>query len=717
MSPRIIVFRTFALVALGVGFVTIANAADQPDTLVRTSNPERYQISVSATKLKRRTEDVPNSVSIVTGEELQRRGTRTLAEALQDVAGLDTGEGSDNGPNVPNVGLWGLKEFDALLFTVDGVPVGGPFNPSLTQIPVNEIDHIEVVRGPQSTLYGVSAFAGMVQVFTRDAVQGMGQAMLGVGSFGNKHAQATINRSLADGSKLLLSGFMQRSDLWQDRTTHDEDRGRLMVSHDFEKWTSSLDINYFRNTQFWGSPLPHNDEGEVEPGFEIDKNYAVQGARLDHHVFSANLGLEYPVREGMRVRNTFGIYTDSQISVRSFVEPDAAVGNVVPSQGVNIRPKETAIFDELRYTTGFQAQGRHDLVAGGSVTYGKTTADGEGFDFDQTLGDASSIPDVGAIPPGDLRSFKDARTYLAVFARDEWTPVPMFTLSGGGHYDNTSETLHAQAQEQGPPLGPLEVSDDDRTEHAWTGDLSGLVRMLKQPLGELTTANLYANWKSAFKPAAPNLSEAESAEILDPEWTHSVEAGLKARGWGDQVSVDFSWFDMKFENMVVSALDPSNNIVLVNAGSQRFKGIEVDAALRPNFVPGSTLALGYGHHDAKFVHFTNPDGVTVDGNKIELVPEDLFNARLDLRMKQGFGVFGALRWQGERPSNEENTGTFESFTEYDAGASYHFEPMTVSFTGHNLGDDRHPVAESELGDLQFYMSAPRRFTFEVSTNF
>jgi len=118
----------------------------------------------------------------VTGEELRQRNVTNLADAIQDVVGLDTGLGSDNGPRQPNVGLWGLKEFDALLFMVDGVPIGGPFNPSLSQVNIDDIDHIEIVKGPQGTLYGVSAFAGMVQIFTKGANTGTSVRLSG-GSF------------------------------------------------------------------------------------------------------------------------------------------------------------------------------------------------------------------------------------------------------------------------------------------------------------------------------------------------------------------------------------------------------------------------------------------------------------------------------------------------------------------------------------------------------
>ena len=52
-----------------------------------------------------------------------RKSCRLSPDAIQDVAGVDTGNGSDDGPRLANIGMWGLKEFDALLVTVDGVPV------------------------------------------------------------------------------------------------------------------------------------------------------------------------------------------------------------------------------------------------------------------------------------------------------------------------------------------------------------------------------------------------------------------------------------------------------------------------------------------------------------------------------------------------------------------------------------------------------------------
>ena len=93
-------------------------------------------VVVSATRREEPQTEIPGEVTVISGDELRRENVNNLADALQDVVGLDTGMGSDNGARQPNVGLWGLKEFDALLFMVDGVPIGGPFNPSLSQIDI-----------------------------------------------------------------------------------------------------------------------------------------------------------------------------------------------------------------------------------------------------------------------------------------------------------------------------------------------------------------------------------------------------------------------------------------------------------------------------------------------------------------------------------------------------------------------------------------------------
>ena len=140
---------------------------------------------------------------------------------------------------------------------------------------------------------------------------------------------------------------------------------------------------------------------------------------------------------------------------------------------------------------------------------------------------------------------------------------------------------------------------------------------------ELEVANLYANWKSSFKPAAPNLTEAEGAEILHPEQSHSVEAGFKTRALNRQLSLDASWFDMTFENLVVSALGPDTLPTLINAGKERFKGFEVNLGIAPDFVSGTTLTDEYwvAHRELGFA-WTELVEIADTGFRAAFLPPD-----------------------------------------------------------------------------------------------
>src|SRR5262245_40017309 len=328
-----------------------ATAAAPGDTLV-VPFPETV---VSATRAPQQSINVPGSTAIVTGDELRRRGTRTLAEALQDVVGLDTGEGSDNGARLPNIGMWGLKEFDALLITLDGVPVGGPFNPSLAQIPVEEIDRIEIVKGPQGTLYGVSAFAGMVQVFRRGESAG-GFVRGGGGSFSNGYGSFGWGKPLANGTDFAIRGSYGRADGWQDRTADDVLHGTVSLARGLGKGRVALDLNAISDKQDWGTPMPFED-GEPLPEFVLDRNYAFGGAKVEHQLFGGNLRLTHPMSSTMRLENTLAITSDAQHFVRSF--PGEVVPDTLESEGLDIEPTETTIYEDVRFVTSLQGAGSH----------------------------------------------------------------------------------------------------------------------------------------------------------------------------------------------------------------------------------------------------------------------------------------------------------------------------------------------------------------------
>ena len=675
-------------------------------------------VIVSATKVDQENIDIPNSVSVISGEELRRAGTQTVADALQNIVGVDTGDGSDNGPRLPNIGVYGVKEVDALLVTVDGVPVGGPFNPDLAMIPVDDIDRIEIVRGPQGTLYGTSAFAGMVQIFTRNHPTGGSWGSATAGGFGAFHqgwGQVSVGTQITPNFAMRVNGSIAQGGGWQQRTDFTREQLRISFDNTFGRTKMTNTVMWLRDTNFWGSPQPV-DAGQPVPGFEDpDENFAVQGARVDHHVIGLFNNIQTPLSSNVYFENVLGVTNDNQGQIRSWVT--AVNGNVGTSEGIALYPKETVVYDDAHVVATFNALGQHRLVGGAALTWGETNAAGHGFDFDFQI-DPQVIPVYGTFPFGDNRNFKDTRTFVGLYVNDQWTPVKWFTLTFGGREDFTKESLDVFQQEIGDD--EFEEVHDESNVNRFSWGIAGMFHIVDRPDGGLTGMSLYGAARRNFKPAAPNLTEAENAEILDPETTNTQEAGLKTLWLDGKLSVNVTWFHMIFSNLVVGVLTPDGP-ALTNAGKVRFQGTEVEIGYALPFVDYLSLYGGYAYHDSRFKEFTffTPDGEFRDvaGKQLELDPRNFWNFKFVLAPPQGFGAFAALRHQNHRPLNRRNTFYTPSFYQFDAGLSYVFNCFQLSVIGRNLTNSRPYTTESEIGDSQFFVNPPRGVSAQLTVNF
>jgi outer membrane cobalamin receptor len=81
-----------------------------------------------------------------------------LRSALALATGVDIAPGADQGPAASVPEFWGLKEFDAFLLVVDGVPWGGTFNPALETLSLVDVERIEILRGAAPVMYGTTSF-------------------------------------------------------------------------------------------------------------------------------------------------------------------------------------------------------------------------------------------------------------------------------------------------------------------------------------------------------------------------------------------------------------------------------------------------------------------------------------------------------------------------------------------------------------------------------
>ena len=705
----------FALVLLFAASRANGQSAAAPSpTPQPTPPPVNESIVVSATRSPETELEIPGEATVVTGEQLRARGVTNLADGIQDVMGIDTGMGSDNGPRQPNVGIWGLKEFDALLFMVDGVPIGGPFLPQLAQIDIGDIDRIEIVKGPQGTLYGASAFTGMVQVFTKGG-QGGSTISIAGGSFNEGRINGSTVIPIGTSTLRVFGNFDKLTNGWQPNTDYQDGRGGFRLDTPLPNGGSlSFGYTMFLNQQQFGSPLPVDPpSGTVIPGFKPDNNYEPIGARVDHRVYAVTVNATIPLNKTTSLQNVLGLTKDDATIAQSFVTGfDHIDENIATSTGSSLKPKENDLYDDLHLITNFQAAGSHRLVGGAAITTGRITSTGYSFEFDFQI-DPVIVPNLTDIPRGSTNSVQDDRTFVGLYLNDQWTPVSFLTISAGARYDMTSETLDAVSVEEGAT---------SVTKHAdqWSGGGSILGRIVSGQAGLINDVNVYFAGKTNFKPAAPDLRVLK-AEILSPERTTSEEVGVKTNWLDNQISFDMDFYHMIFNDVVTSIQGPDGTPILVNAGKELFQGAEFSLVYRPSFLPYFSYVAGYAHHDSLYKVFTfiDPDAGPQDaaGQRLELTPRDMWNMGLAYGPTNGPGAWFAIRHQNHRPFDKINIAYTPSFFEYDLGVSYTCGPIRLSVVGRNIGDSRHYVGESELGDAQDYVAFPRRFWAELAYRF
>jgi len=142
------------------------------------------RVEVTTTRLPEDPQDVPSAVEVFNGDELRIRGYHDLRSALTFAIGVEVASGGDGGPASSVPDFWGLKELDAFLLVVDGVPWGGAFNPALTTLDLNDIERIEVVRGPAPVTYGATSFVGVIHILHKDTAAKEKSLTVRGGSYG-----------------------------------------------------------------------------------------------------------------------------------------------------------------------------------------------------------------------------------------------------------------------------------------------------------------------------------------------------------------------------------------------------------------------------------------------------------------------------------------------------------------------------------------------------
>ncbi|MDP9122548.1 MAG: TonB-dependent receptor, partial [Acidobacteriota bacterium] len=362
------------------------------------------------------------------------------------------------------------------------------------------------------------------------------------------------------------------------------------------------------------------------------------------------------------------------------------------------------------------------LVAGIDNIYGKAHNASSDWDYFQNV-NGTNPPDINIFSPFGTTDLRDNRDYSGLYAQTEWTPTHRWRIQLGARLNHTHESLDATAASLIPMSlvttpGPGNVAAKDvsvgpgsarRTVTRGSG--SAGVSYLAWEGGE-NSIWVYGDYRNTFKPAALDFGPDVNGIILKPETSRSYEAGLKGRQLGGHFDWEVSLFQMDFKNLVVGQIDPvTGNPRLVNAGNDRFKGVELEAEYR---LAGDLRLQGVGsYHNARYTDFLAEslagELVQLAGNRLPLSAHDLGGLGLIYYPSSGVTGWAALNYTGSRFLDRENTALTPSFTTWSAGVGYRFAGYELRLDGWNLNDTRPPIAASEFGPDQFYRMNGRSF--------
>ena len=183
--------------------------------------------------------------------------------------------------------FYGLREFDAFLLVVDGVPWGGAFNPALSTLDLRDVDHIEVQRGPAPVMYGATSFVGVIQVVRRAPGQKGGRLAASGGSYGSGGAALSTSVPRWLGFDSSLSADFDRSGFPDDRTSFKKSH---LLWRNRRAWGSSafsFDLDATALRQQPASPTPRTGPA-LSPLVPLDSNQNPGGAHLDEDRYFVN---------------------------------------------------------------------------------------------------------------------------------------------------------------------------------------------------------------------------------------------------------------------------------------------------------------------------------------------------------------------------------------------------------------------------------------------
>ncbi len=745
-------FPRHALAAAAALFALQAGAQAQ--------NVEAGKLSVVTVTAERRVEnaqEVPSSVSVMSSELLDVVNT-----GGQDIRGISGRVPSLNiessfGRAFPRFYIRGYGNTDFRLNASQ--PVSLVYddvvqeNPILKGFPAFDLDRIEVLRGPQGTLFGRNTPAGVVKFESaRPTRKVEGYGSLSFGTFKTINAEGAANMPIGESFSARLSVLNQTRDDWVHNDydagpTRDLEgyrdsalRGQVLFEPNADlSVLGSVHARDFKGSaRLFRANIIKAGTNDLVDGFD-EKRITIDGA---NHSELQNYGANLRVRLGLGPVALHSVTGWEMVHTYSRGDIDGGYGAAfLPSGGGpgNI-PFSSETADGLPEHNQWSQEFRVESTAGGPFSW---QAGLYLFHEDYRIESFSYDSLSAGNPQNGYERVRQKNDAYALFGAVNWAVLPALKLRAGLRYTHDKKTFSVEDYNSAvfgtlptfadlQAAGPTSAAPSD-SKVSW--DLSGTWTASKD-------LNVYARVATGFRASSVQGAGAFNGQsVAKPENNTSVEAGVKADLMDRKARLNFSLFSYRVKDLQVTAVGgAANSNILLNAKKATGQGFELDfqSYLGDNFLAG----LGVGYNKTKIQDPTlavSPCGAGVctvtdpldangkaliDGNPLPQAPKMTVSASLKYTQPVGAGdVYALTDWVYRSKVNfflyESVEFTGKSLLEGGLRVGYTWGngKYDVAAFGRNITNQIRVVGGIDFNNRTGFINEPRTFGVQFKAAF
>ncbi|MDN3203307.1 TonB-dependent receptor [Algoriphagus sediminis] len=670
-------------------FVSAFSAKAQTNDTI----PERQldQVTVEAQKQPEDLQKVPFSVSALDAEQIERQNIWNVRELRSIVPNLYFANPGDNRNVISMRGITTTSYEPAVATYVDGV---NQFGLDTYFFTLNDIESIEVLRGPQGTLYGRNAMGGVINIKTKKQSERLtGFAKVAFGNYGLTRASVGV-KTMIKPEKIYfgVSAVTEGLDGYYTNLYNDSNFDKQRVTNFnsdllfyFNKgWELALNFKSTANRNNGPFALAPDPDSARENPFVVNQNATTE--MVDN---TTNTSMVIKKKwENLE----FSSITAYQTNWRYYREP--IDGDFSPIDAVSIVNNYGKDWNTNKiWTQEFRLAGNSDRLNWqvGLFGFSSDAPTRQGIFFGEDAGlIGSPITNFTNISTNIQGS-----TGLAVFGQAAYQLSDKFILTGGLRLDYEEKELTV-GQELDFGAGDPMVTQPDTT---GTVDFTAVTPKVSLAYASSETSNWYLSYSRGYRPGGLTQIGSDPSQpplfAYDPEFSNNFEIGVKNFFAQRRIRWNVSAFLSGISDVQVPALILPDAIVITsNAGDVTSQGIESEftALLTGNLV----FDWNFGYTNATYDELVLPgeDGeVDYSGNKQIFTPE--YTSFVGLEWTPQFFNSSTARWFvrgewqafGEQFYNLENTISQDSFSLLNAKAGVTGRVWEVYFWARNITDE------------------------------